>query len=220
MQQPTLGYWDIRGYAEPLRMLLTHLGVAFEDKKYHYGPAPDFDKLDWFNVKETLGMNFPNLPYFIDENIKLSETLAIFEYICAKYNPSYLGSTIIEKAYVSMIAGVLKDFNGQVGTACYSPDAATHVPQTLENQRSVVARIVKYLEGKTFLVGGHPTYVDFYLYETIDRLDAIDPSYTAGISPIIATYKSLIRSLAHVEEFLARPTKPRFFHGPQASWQG
>ncbi|CAG9314995.1 unnamed protein product [Blepharisma stoltei] len=220
MQQPILGYWEARGYAEPLRMLLTHLGVAFEDRLYHFGPAPDFNRLEWINVKETLGMEFPNLPYFIDENIKLSETLAIYEYICAKYNPSYLGNTIVEKAYVSMITGVLRDLNSQVSNACYPKEAAALIPRALESQRPVIARLVKYLEGKTFLVGDHPTYVDFLLYEILDKLDAIDASYLAGISPWFVAYKRHIRSLAHVEEFISRPSKSHLFHGPMAGWSG
>ncbi|CAG9314994.1 unnamed protein product [Blepharisma stoltei] len=219
MQQPILGYWEIRGIAEPLRMLLAHFGVAFEDKQYTFGPAPGFDKSNWLNVKETLGFDFPNLPHFIDENIKLTESLAIYEYICAKYNPSYLGNTIAEKAYAAMITGVLKDFNSPIGMATYSQDAATLLPQALESQKPVLARFVKYLEGKTFLVGDHPTYVDFYFYESLDRLDAIDPSYLAGISPIFAAYKSHIRSLAHVEEFVTRPNRPHF-QGPAFGWRG
>mmetsp|Transcript_17874 Transcript_17874/g.17848 ORF Transcript_17874/g.17848 Transcript_17874/m.17848 type:complete len:221 (+) Transcript_17874:26-688(+) len=220
MQQPILGYWEIRGFAEPFRMLLTHFGVAFEDKQYHFGPAPNFDKSNWLDVKETVGLEFPNLPYFIDENIKLSESLAIFEYICAKYNPSYLGNTLAEKAHVSMLTGVLRDFNVQINYAAYSPDAHTLLPQTLENaSRPTMVRFAKYLEGKRFLVGDHPTYVDFYFYETLDKLDAIDPSYTAGISPLFAAYKNNVKNLEHVEEFISRPNRPHF-QPPQCGWRG
>jgi len=30
------------------------------------GPAPDFDKSSYRNVKDSLGLDFPNLPYYID----------------------------------------------------------------------------------------------------------------------------------------------------------
>ena len=30
------------------------------------GPAPDFDKSDFHNVKDQIGLDFPNLPYYID----------------------------------------------------------------------------------------------------------------------------------------------------------
>jgi glutathione S-transferase len=36
----------------------------------------------WFKEKETLGLDFPNLPYFVDtDGYVLTESLAIHEYI-------------------------------------------------------------------------------------------------------------------------------------------
>ena len=35
--KPTLGYWNILGRADPIRTMLTHLGVEFEDKQYVMG---------------------------------------------------------------------------------------------------------------------------------------------------------------------------------------
>ena len=47
----TLGYWKIRGLAEPIRVLLHYLGVEYKDEFYEVGPAPDFNSDSWFNVK-------------------------------------------------------------------------------------------------------------------------------------------------------------------------
>ena len=47
-------------------MLLEHTGTEYKEKQYKCGPAPDFDKSCWFEIKETLGFDFPNLPYMID----------------------------------------------------------------------------------------------------------------------------------------------------------
>ncbi len=47
--------------AQPIRLLLEHTGVEWEDKLYACGPAPDFDKTCWFGVKESLGFDFPNV---------------------------------------------------------------------------------------------------------------------------------------------------------------
>ena len=52
--------------AQPIRMLLEHTGTEYNEISYKCGPAPDFDKTCWFGVKETLGLDFPNLPYLID----------------------------------------------------------------------------------------------------------------------------------------------------------
>ena len=42
--------------------------------------APDFDKSCWFDQKFSLGLDFPNLPYFVDGEIKLTQVA--FVVIC------------------------------------------------------------------------------------------------------------------------------------------
>ena len=41
------------------------------------GDAPDFNFGLWADVKPCMGMGFPNLPFFIDGDFKLTETVAI-----------------------------------------------------------------------------------------------------------------------------------------------
>ncbi len=43
---PTLGYWDIRGLAEPIRYLLKYAGVKFNDKRYEFGPGSSMTELE------------------------------------------------------------------------------------------------------------------------------------------------------------------------------
>ena len=50
----TLAYWSIRGLAQPIRLLLEYTKIAYEDKKYDQGPAPDFDKSCWFDVRHRI----------------------------------------------------------------------------------------------------------------------------------------------------------------------
>jgi hypothetical protein len=41
-EKPTLGYWNNRGLAGHIRMMLMHFGVPFENKTYPSGVNPDF----------------------------------------------------------------------------------------------------------------------------------------------------------------------------------
>ena len=90
--KPTLGYWKIRGLASQIRYEMVYLGVDYEEHQYEQGDAPDFDRSSWLTVKETLGLQFPNLPYLLDGNMKLTETNAIMKYIANKFGPQLLGS--------------------------------------------------------------------------------------------------------------------------------
>lgn len=80
-----------------------YLQVDFEDKLYHVGDAPDFDKSSWADVKFTLGHDYPNLPYLNDGETKITETIAIMQYIAKKYRPSLLGNNAAEVGRIMML---------------------------------------------------------------------------------------------------------------------
>ena len=101
--EPKIGYSNIRGLAAPIRYILYFCGVKFEDKMYAYGPAPEFSRDDWFNEKFNLGLDHPNLPYLIDEGVKLTETVAIMKYICHKWKPELLGRNPVELGNIEMM---------------------------------------------------------------------------------------------------------------------
>ncbi len=52
------------------RLLLEYTGMKYEDKKLACGPAPTFDRSAWTDQKFSLGLDFPNLPYYIDEEVR------------------------------------------------------------------------------------------------------------------------------------------------------
>ena len=91
--RPVVGYWKIRGLASTIRYLMHYAEVDFEDVMYEFSPAPEWSRDSWLSVKPTLGFDFPNLPYFIDGDFKLTESAAIFKYICHKWAKELLGTT-------------------------------------------------------------------------------------------------------------------------------
>ena len=46
--RPVLGYWAIRGLAQPIRNMFAYLGVDFEDRVYVQGDAPTFSIDEWY----------------------------------------------------------------------------------------------------------------------------------------------------------------------------
>jgi glutathione S-transferase len=75
-----LGYWGIQGLAQVSRYLLEYVGAPYEDKRYT-------SREEWAAEKPNLGMSFPNLPYIIHGNTKVTESSAVNLYICLKYKP-------------------------------------------------------------------------------------------------------------------------------------
>ncbi|XP_022784603.1 glutathione S-transferase Mu 3-like isoform X2 [Stylophora pistillata] len=118
---PILGYWNVRGLAEPIRYLMAYTGTKCEYCDYVTGDAPDYDKSCWLSVKETLGLPFPNLPYYIDGNVKLTQTLAIIRHIARKH--SLCGTSEEEMMRADVVAGEAMDFIvGFIKFTYFSPD--------------------------------------------------------------------------------------------------
>jgi len=108
-KKPVLGYWKIRGLAAPIRYIFEYLKVPFEDKFYEQGDAPDFDVSCWTSEKYALGLDFPNLPYLIDGDLKITESQAILRYVVNKYGPHLNGKNVEDQARVDMVYSVLTD---------------------------------------------------------------------------------------------------------------
>jgi hypothetical protein len=117
--KPVLGYWNIRGLGAQCRYLLHYCGVEFEDKIYAYGPGPEYDRSAWYNEKQTLGLELPNLPYLLDDDIKMTETVAIMKYICAKWNPDLLHTDPVAYAKAEMIQGKMLNLKQTATMPCY-----------------------------------------------------------------------------------------------------
>ncbi|VDK37176.1 unnamed protein product [Dibothriocephalus latus] len=83
---------------QQIRLLLKYVGEPFDQVFYEAGPAPDFSREQWLSKKDRLGLDFPNLPYFIDGSLRLTQSSAILEYIADKHGMCKLHSHTLQLA--------------------------------------------------------------------------------------------------------------------------
>jgi len=104
MSKITIGYWKIRGLGQYIRLLLSYSGLEFQEVQYD-----NQDK--WFKEdKVNLGLDFPNLPYLIDGEFKLTESASIAKYIIKKSGKTdLLGKTAQDQGKVDNLIGVIND---------------------------------------------------------------------------------------------------------------
>ncbi|RWS19273.1 glutathione S-transferase Mu 1-like protein, partial [Leptotrombidium deliense] len=162
-----LGYWDLRGICESIRYLLHFAEVEFEDKRYTFGSAPDYGCPEWKNDKFNLGLDFPNLPYLFDGDVKLTQSLAILRYLARKYK--LVGESEAETMRLDVLEQELLDLRLKLAKVVYSGPAYEKLREEyLKILPEKLQLLSNYLGDKKFVNGNKVTYVDFILYEVLD----------------------------------------------------
>ncbi|KAI1893180.1 hypothetical protein AGOR_G00141250 [Albula goreensis] len=167
-----LAYWDIRGLAQPIRLLLEYTGTKYEDKFYSCGEAPNYDKSCWFDEKHTLGMDFPNLPYLEDGDRKIVQSNAIMRYIARKHN--MCGESEDEKIRVDILENQAMDFRNGFVMLCYT-DFDKMKPGYMEKLPGMLKKFSSFLGDRKWFAGEKITFVDFIMYELLDQHRMFDP---------------------------------------------
>ena len=93
-----IAYWKLRGAAAMLRYQMAYMGADYEMIEYECGDGPEFSRAAWNDVKPTMGMNFPNLPYVVEGDFKIAESTAVHRYLADKFKPGLLGTNAQNRA--------------------------------------------------------------------------------------------------------------------------
>ncbi|NWS09099.1 GSTM5 transferase, partial [Motacilla alba] len=118
--------------------------------------APDYDKSQWINEKEKLGLDFPNLPYFIDGPTKLTQSNAILRYIARKHRMCQCGRGL-ERGWRGIETGTGGGLKRELDT----PEGAEGL-------------------GRGFVLTVSPrcpqlTFVDFLMFDVLDQNRIFEP---------------------------------------------
>uniref|UniRef100_A0AC11B553 Uncharacterized protein n=1 Tax=Ovis aries TaxID=9940 RepID=A0AC11B553_SHEEP len=170
----TLGYWDLRGLAHSIRLLLEYTDSNYEEKKYTMGDAPDYDRSQWLNEKFKLGLDFPNLPYLIDGAHKLTQSKAILRYIARKHN--MCGETEEEKIRVDVLENQATDTVNDFIMLCYNPEFEKLKPQYLMEIPGKMKLYSEFLGKRPWFAGDKLTFVDFLVYDVLDVHRIFEPT--------------------------------------------
>ena len=200
--KPIIGYWKIRGLGANLRYQLKYSGVEYELQEYVQGPGPDFSRADWMDKKFTLGLPFPNLPYLIHGDFKLTETMAIHKYFAEMYDQALLGKNAVDKARVTMFAGVIGGLKMKVTMPCYVSGDKNEI---IEAYKAGMPEILKNKGNHAFLVGDYPTYIDFYFYEMCQACDFAVDGQLFKDYPELVSYSLRVQDLKGLKEYFADP---------------
>ena len=197
--QFVLGYWGIRGRGQVLRLLLAYSGLQWEDKVYT-GPEKWFGNGD----KGSLGMPFPNLPYLIQGEFKLSESVAIAKYIINKSSKKdLLGKSEEDQAVVDMVISLLDDIYNPTYALFFSPRYAEESEKLFNGKIKEKLDQLKAFIGEKEHVLGYLTLADFRIAEASYYFEKLYDKQI-GDYKFLQKVRNSVESLPEVKAYYAR----------------
>uniref|UniRef100_A0A131XW14 Glutathione S-transferase n=1 Tax=Ixodes ricinus TaxID=34613 RepID=A0A131XW14_IXORI len=197
---PILGYWDIRGKAQMIRNLLVYKDVAFVDKRYSYGAPPDYAGAEWQADKFSLGLKFPNLPYYIDGDVTLTQSIAILRYLGRKHDLA--GRTEEEVTQLDLLEQQALDLQKKLAHTAFDSnweEARKKYETSLDNE---LRPWNEFLHGRAWALGGRLTYVDFMLHEALDWIRDFKPEAFQRF-PTLLKYLNEFEELPNIKQYMA-----------------
>ncbi|CAG2111212.1 unnamed protein product [Medioppia subpectinata] len=208
---PTVGYYKVRGLAQPIRLLLAYKGVNFTDKYYDNPGINTMDtfKQTWYKEKFTLGLAFPNLPYYMDESVKLTYSIAIMRHLARKHGLVATDETGLVRQDVldQQLVDIRNGFFGLLINKEFATEKVTYIAKTLDQQLDSLSR---FLGTRQWFTGNHINYVDFWAYEMLDWFKFLNPE-------TVNKYQNLVQLLTRFESLPAIKTymkSPEFISWP------
>lgn len=204
--------------ASPIRYLLTHAGVQYDDKLYKCGGPPDFNRGDWLNEKFNLGLDFPNLPYYIDGDVKLSQSGVIIRHLARKHGLA--GNTEADQLRAELLAAQVHDYHMEYVRIVYNPafnelkgDYAKTLPDKLK-------ALTNFLGDRKFAVGDYVTYADFLLFEYLEGQTFFNKDLLKEF-PVLEAYHKRVLATDGVDKYFKSPNAIKYpFNGAPAYFAG
>ena len=219
-----LGYWDIKGQAQPIRWLIKYIGLNIKE----YNPK---NREEWNKKKEEIRLEFPfpKLPYFYDSIKKeyVTEAKAVFAKIAYLANkPEMTGKCERDKIQVEMVYGIISEVK-----AFYLEkfnQTSIQVSDMFEDDCNafLMAKLhglSRYLGDKDYFMV-YLTILDFeaaYLYDLFEILcEKCELNHPWSAFPNLMDHKDRVKNLVGVKQFIEDEKEENmdFFKEGQVLW--
>ena len=195
-----VGYWKQKGRAFPIRCLLHHAGIEFEDVLYS-----SENKDTWFAelkpemAKTASPMAIPSIPYLVDGEVTIFQSMAVLRYAGRKsgYVAQSEAGIIIEDS----VEGVLTEVFEKMRKARFSGDERdVKQKEFLPVGYGMLQSINDLLEKSKYLTGEKLAWIDFYLFQMVVFMEFIGGSCPhAKINALRADLEGNARLAAYLE---------------------
>ena len=192
-----LGYWNLRGFFEPIVLLLEYLEKPYETKRYS-----TFE--EWFQggkLEMAKDWEFPNLPWMVDGDFKLWQSSVILKYL-GRQGGLFGCENIQETATQEALFETVIDMRLQFVLLCYTKgDFEDEKKESLEKIPKTLALFEARLASRKFLTGDNLYIGDFVLWSVLDYHEVLEPTVLENF-PNIARFKKNFSEVPQIARFL------------------
>jgi len=221
--KPLLGYWPLRGLAQPIRLLLEYTGTDYEERLFDIKGGPgtglawpgNWDFSDWTNVKPTLGLDFPNLPYYLDGEVKLSQSTAILRHLARQHGLG--GKSDAEMRRIDLVLDQSTDFKMGFARMCYDPEFEKKKVEFITSLPEKLEAFDKFLGAREWFAGDNISFVDFIMFETLDWMRHLHVESVVKCGNLLAFLKRF-EKLPKIEEYLKSDRSKMPMFNKMAVW--
>nr|UJQ69862.1 glutathione S-transferase sigma 1 [Diamesa zernyi] len=193
-----LTYFNIRGLAEPIRLLLVDNDIQFTDDQ--------FTSDQWPTLKNEMPLG--QAPVLYHEGIPLAQSGAILRHLARKHN--LYGSNLNQSAFIDMMYESVIDARKRYYDYMYrdaesKEDCIKNVKIELAKIESLGTKNPSFpkLTAGHYITGDKPSYVDYVYFEFLDALVVtLDAHILEGLSATKA-YFDLMAHRPNMSKYLA-----------------
>ncbi|GAB0489126.1 hypothetical protein MMPV_000342 [Pyropia vietnamensis] len=202
MPKMELGYWGIRGLANPLRLALEYAGVDYTDRRFS-SSAEWHAHRDGPLAADGL-VDFPSLPYLVvDEKTAVSQSRVILRFIAERHG--FGGESEAERTAAAMVQEEAADLNSAyLKVALASDTEAARKEQVAGPITTHLGRLEAFLGEKEWIAGGaKPTYADLILFDILEWMWHLD-SELKGAYPKLCALRKRVGELPAIAAYVKR----------------
>ncbi|MCK6548250.1 glutathione S-transferase [Myxococcota bacterium] len=194
----SLHYFDGRGRAEQIRLLLAHVGADWADVSF---PGQEWPK---HKAEMPLGQAPMLVEHRDSGDVKIPQSMAIMRHL-ARVHDAY-GKTEDEHLAADIVAETCLDFAAALSRLRFSPgwkDAAEKEKYAHEVIPAHLARLTTVLGAKPFAAGDAPTFADMMAFDVLDNHVAYWPTCLAD-HPKLHAWTERVRALPTLAAYLPK----------------
>uniref|UniRef100_H2B645 glutathione transferase n=1 Tax=Paracyclopina nana TaxID=565004 RepID=H2B645_PARNA len=209
---PRFGYWNLQGLGQASRLLLAFTGTEHEDEVLDIA-----HREVWMDKKFNLGLDFPNLPYYIDQDVKLTQSNAILRYLGRKNN--LYGKNAIEAGTIDMLIDEAQDIKMALIKTATSPDFENVKGDHIKAMEQKLKIVSDFLGNKKFFMGDEVTIGDFAMIDALSWHQIFDADLM-GKFPNLVAFIDNFKALDKIKAFYEGPKHFKLVLPPMFPWHG